>query len=577
MKAKKSLVNSIMVMVILIAVLVFTGCSGGSKDNNTTTGTPAPTEAAANTQAPTATAEPTKAVTTPEPTAEPTTEPAVTPEPTQAVSAQPEHLLIYIGNEFDSEWNDEQNMSNGWYEYDYPIIDPDQAVDYPRLSEAFDKYKGYKESITQDILDDISSAAISDEHYGEYFRNEYMSVLRADSNLVSIQYNYSIFTGGIHGQWGTFGICWDPVTGQPIELKDIIKDKDAFVKTAYDELMTKYTPDDFFENDMKSYISHCLENDVLSFEIGYDYLSVIFNPDEVYYSQIYVDIPFKGNETLFNEKYLAVPSDYMVNFNKTLEFRADFNHDGTVDKVDIYRDLVDEYENFSGFTYYLNDQPIPKNFDFEYTCYEMEPVYIHANGKDYIYITTWFDSDDTETYAYRIDMNENGYDENAEDNPYGTIVEIDHGTLWDFASNGSYDPMNMAMKCRRDMIGTNFIKADYRVGSDGLPELISDAYYFTYGYELTTLQELEMKEVSWDDYEVTGDVTVAVGEKLTMYRTDGRTYVDFMRNVNGLDTVVRLEMTEKRIDFDDGDYYITYGIKGFENAYEVFDGIGYAD
>ncbi|MCR5321745.1 MAG: hypothetical protein K6E85_00440 [Lachnospiraceae bacterium] len=528
---------------------------------------------------PTAAPEPTKPEVTEEPT--PTQEPVATAEPIPETPDIPSNIEVYIGERYESDWNQEQNKSNGWYEYDYPELTEKFAEAYPKLAEAFETYRQDKEDGTESILTDIVSAAVSDEVYASYFRNEELKVIRADSTIVSLHYDYTVYTGGIHGLYGSFGLCWDPVTGESIKLNDIIRDKDLFVDAIYDKLTTDHDIEDFFDyENLKAHISEVLDSELLPFEIGYNYLSVIFNPYDIAshnLGQIYVDFPFKGNETLFNEKYLVSPKNYMVSMDNDHRLKTDLNDNGTVDKIDFYLDFCNEWEDYDGVTFYLNDQPIPKTFEFGEACYGIDPVYIHANDGDYIYFTLWFASEDTMTFAYRIDMNKDGYDENAEDNPWGTIVEIADGGLWDLDRNASYDPMNMIMSCRRDMIGTNFIEAAFYVGNDGLPVQKDEEYKFSAEYELTTKKEFTFKEISWENGEITGETVIPAGEVIRMAYTDAYTYVDCVWDHDNVDHRVRIDMEEERIYFDDDNYYSAISVVGVDDVNELFDGMIYAD
>lgn len=591
-----------MVLTILAMLLSFTACTGSGKTDDgkkpsptsavtaeptaaTVTGAASePTQAPTEEPKPTAATEPTAApepTSTPEPT--PTPEPEITAEPTPEAIVPPRIIEMCIDSWFESDWNEEQNKSNGWYEYDFPRLSEDNEEYYPQLAGAFKEYKDYKDSIKDSILNDIAQAAKEDEQYGLYNRDESMCILRADSNLVSLRYDYSIYTGGVRGDYGTYGMCWDPSTGERIELDSIIKDKDAFIDIFFEKLESEIHNEDlelYDPEEMRNYINTAFEAETLSFEVGYNYASVILNPYETPINpggQYIIDVPFKGNETLFNDKYLAIPKDYTVGFDTYDQLKTDIGNDGNVDTIKFYCDYVNEWDEFDNVTFYMNNLPIPKSYYFDETCYGIAPVYIHTEDGDYIYIMVTFASEDNMTFAYRIDMNENGYDENAEDNPWGTITQIADGNLWDFDSKASFDPMCMTMDCRRDMIGTNYIEATFIVGEDGLPVQTSETYSFISQYPLITKKDLTLKEISWVTDEITGDIVIPAGNTILMSYTDAMSYVDCIWEANDTTHLVRIELEEERMYFDDGDYYSYFTIAGEEDPGELFDGIIYAD
>ena len=269
----------------------------------------------------------------------------------------PQNIEITLGSDYDSDWNPDVSAVYGWYSYDYPVLTDYYADRYPLLAAAFDDYHQSNEAFTDEVLEDLRQAADLDEIYGDYNREQHLKVIRADSNLVCLQYNYYGYSGGAHGYYGTMGLCWDPMTGSKLGLKDLVKDKDAFIQKVYDTVISTLEPDDIFEDDLLGYIRNSYEDDLLSFEVGYNYFSVIFNPYEISsyaMGKINADIPFKGNEGLFVEKYLYAPDNYMFWMNEDTIFRSDLNDDGTVDEICIFRNYVDEYEDFNAVGFYFN-------------------------------------------------------------------------------------------------------------------------------------------------------------------------------------------------------------------------------
>ncbi|MCR5331275.1 MAG: hypothetical protein K6E62_08820 [Lachnospiraceae bacterium] len=589
---KKTVTRFIAVLLAVVMVFTFSGCRKDEGGNKTPTAAVTkeplnekPSEAPVETptQTPAATSEPTPEATpevtpevTPEATPEPT--PEVTPEVTPVVQIDdvPGVIPINTGIYYDSYWDEDKNERNGWYSCDYPKLATGYDLIYPELADMFDAFYLNRVETAEEWMQRIIEAT-GDDWDQECYRNENLTVTRSDTELICLSYYTDYYMGGAHGTCYSSSICIDPVTLEDVTLNDIIKDRDVFIDYVYDHVTLDADPSDFSDFDnIRKYIEESFDLGFLNFEVGYNYLAVIFNPYELKnlaYDQIFVDIPFKGNENLINDRYLRHPENYMVRMDKTRSVTTDLGDDGVINSVRIYGDIVNEYEDIGALVFYLNEQPVPKNFELEFDAYDLDCAYIHCDDRDYIYVTYWHDSDDDLTYIYRIDVPENGFDEEAFDNPYGDIIQVSDSGM-EFDQKATYDPKYMTMSLRTDVMGTDFCTMHYAMGEDGDIHEVDDYYlfygYFSEGGEITLKDDLTF--VKLDAEGNPGEETVLPGgSKLKRFRTDLETYVDFIMG----EETVRLPMMRKSDD-DDENFWMYVTLDG-EYLFRLFDGLSFAD
>ena len=584
--------NSALIALTMLLVFSFIACT---KEGNVLE-EPAgqltePTKAEA-TKAPTLTDEPAATATpivteevTPEPTA--TFEPPA--EPVAVDDGRVKNIRVGFEQVYDSEWDYDNNEVLFYYQEDYPVLDEKDAVKYPELAEAFDEFQKAAYASAKSVLSNLRECADVDKgeeyYYGPYFNSTKMLAVRTDSNLICLESNYETYSGGIHGIYGTWGYCYDPSTGKTLAITDFIVDRNAFVEYVYNDLMTRNDEDDYLlYDDMRQCVENYFDENRLCFTVGYTGLTVVFNPYEILpyaMGQTFIDIPFKGNETMFNSKYLDVPDNYMIPMNGNYTIRNDFGNDGYIDTITVYKNYFNEMEEFNSLSFYLNELPVSKEFNTPETCYDTDIYYIHCNGEDLLYIDYWFASEDDLTYVYKINMNSDGYEENAEENPYGTIDLVTDEMYMSFSGNYTYDPMNAVMYYRYDMIGTNFLKAHYAIGKDYLPVQLDLLPEFSYYFNLTARQDIPMLKVNMEDTSskpaVEVPYTVKSGSNLRMFRTDGKSFIDFLTE-EGDDFAVRMYIEELREEYPDLDYvFYDYVPLGYESFDELFDNIIYAD
>ena len=558
---------------ICIMTVSFCGCSNkGQKD-------PEPT--AAPTQAAEPTKEPTKAPTaapTAVPTAEPTPEPTAEPEPTAVPAAEtPVNIEVCIGTETEYIWDDTDEIYCGSYRYQYPYLSEEDRARYPGLDSAFKDIADARAAETQNYVDMLRNSKEDREDYGGYTIRLDMTVVRADSSIVCLRDRYEYYVDEWTG--GSYGICFDPSTGERVWLSQIIKDKTAFVDLIYNEALQKaYSLND--PDNLKAAIQDCFDTDTLHFEIGYDYLGVIFNAYEIDASPVglKVTIPFKGNESMINDRYLAAAENYMIDLGYDMIFFDDLGNDGLVDEFQIWCNLDETeeeqgYGDFDSIAVYINGYSEIVLFP-GYSCYGADAKFIHADGKNYLYVRYTFDSEDTITKVYRIYTTAEGFRPETWENPFADVTEI--GVEWDIYGNCSYDPKNIELETRVDIVGTSFVKNRFSIGEDGMMTVKDDVYDFIYSwFEMTAKQDIAMRRIDKATGAELGDYTAKAGEQFTLLDTDRESFIDLVKTGDDA-ALYRMAIEYVLHEYEDWSYK-TYKPAGAESFDDLFEGIAYYD
>ncbi|MBO7634056.1 MAG: PT domain-containing protein [Lachnospiraceae bacterium] len=561
------------VTIVCILSLSVLGCK--KTGANTPEPTAVPTTGSEPTKAPTA--EPT-AVPTAEPTTEPTADPEPTaePVPTEVPTAKtPRNIEIRIVNDYEYAWSEDDQLYRGYYSYDVPMLSDEDREMYPALGKALANMALICENDVAEYVDELVHAEDTDESDDENYIRRDMTPVRADSALVCLRENYARYYSSEYSD-GCSCACFDPATGDRLELKDIVTDKAAFVDHVYNvavERASSLSAPDL----LKSYIEDSFDNDRLTFEVGYNYLAVIFNPYEIetHPGSLTVPIPFLGNESMFDPRYTVSAENYTLNLGRQMSFIDDLGNDGLVDEVQIWlnSDMESGGDEFDSIAVYVNGySDIVKSVGYQ--CYDANAVFMHTPAGNYLYITYIFDSEDTETVVYKVTSTAEGYEPASWENPFVSVEELDR-IAWDIYGIASYDPMNIEMVTREDIIGTNFLTNRFRFDEYLLNVTKNYVYDFLTRVQLTVEKEITLKMIDKATGAELGDYTAAVGDLLIMYDTDMVSYVDFEKPADD-SVLVRLPIEYATIDNGDWQYQ-KYRPVGEEDFEDIFEGIAYYD
>lgn len=181
--------------------------------------------------------------------ATPTPAPTASPSPTEPADTAPAPLHILLGYQEDSRWEEGTVLSRA--EWDSLLLGEESRAAFPaldrRLRELHDNQQHENQQFVQDMLSDARElAAIQGELFGGLTRRTAYLVQRADERILSVQVNGSEYTGGVHPNYGVYGLNLDPATGQPLALTDVLTDVTGLSDRLTRKLQEKYDMEGFF-------------------------------------------------------------------------------------------------------------------------------------------------------------------------------------------------------------------------------------------------------------------------------------------------------------------------------------------
>ncbi len=422
--------------------------------------------------------------------------------------------------QIDFEWVYESNDNPFLWavDYEYPVLDSEE---YPELSQAVQDYRmAYVRNI-EAARDELATMAEQDysewgeeQWMGYYTISESMTVKRADATAVSIVEQGYFYQGGAHGSdgFGCFNV--DTQTGNRIALDDVITDMNALSGVIATEMLELYPDITYFTPTLEETIEMYINPEItLTWTLEYNGVTFYFGSYEI---GTYADgrqqvtVLFSEYPTLFNTYYFNnVTDDYVIPASAWGTLDVDLDADRDTDHITVIENYTNPEEGFSSFTIRVNGH--------EYTQdaygWVLNPYYVRANGKSYLYVVAKTESDYAESFVYEITGNSIAYQ------------GMFNGAVKYFTNSSDFCVME-----RMNMLSTMTGVARCYVGADGMP-VNESGIYDVYKSEEIILTSL--KEITAEEVDVYGDLTGAfytfpAGIQFTYLRTDGKIYVDML-------------------------------------------------
>ena len=512
--------------------------------------------------------------------------PIVTEAPVSEQSNDVEFVAISLCNHNRTEWTDDYEFVKYDLEYQTAFVSADMAHKYPELDKALKEFSERQESAVLsngEWFDETYALMYADsdpseeEYYEALFMDSKFEVARSDSRAVSLVEHYSDYTGGIHGNYGTYGTNFDTQTGAILKIADIVSDTDKLAGIVAEGIANQYPDTEFFVDSVYEYINFQIENDVLSYSLGYDGLTVMFNPYEIasYADGILsVTVYFSDYADLFNERYLDVPERYMINMPGSNYLGIAYtSYDGSHRTVSISPSFYsfDEYEEYDCFKVISDDNEADALL-VESWGWDIEARFVSLAFGEFLLIESTGASDVTTLYVIALYDKPQLIQTMDITSMYGEWLE--GYDVECYASVRLYDPSNIILCTREDMIGTNFWTANFFMEENGELTRTDDYFHATYEWPFKLKQTISIPEVDFVSGALTGrDIEVSEGTEIRMIRTDGYRTVDCEIGETG--QYLRLELNGYPSAYDPDDWVVN---QYYQDIYfeELFEGISYA-
>ena len=391
---------------------------------------------------------------------------------------------------------------------------------------------------------------------------------RADDSLVSMQVMQYRDMGGAHPSTSYVGVNFDAKTGQKLEAKDIVESTGDLESAIVAKLLADYPDirDGLLDSSLEESVKTIMENPAyggLQFTLDQGGMLVMFSAYDLTayaYGPEFVKLRYADYPKLFKKQYLPTEQNsfmplpmgepmltsdgHTLSWSFTEAYTADGINDPANNKLEI---TLDD----KSFTY-------PAELGYKLQAYART-----RDNRIYLYFDEFGDNDWHFTDVFMSDGS--------------SIEKLTGDTPMDaaFYDTRPVDPEKYLMETRTGVLGTEQIARYYRIGEDGLPAPLSQAWTYIVtdengkltNRELTLLKDLTLETVqSPSDMDVSGDELHLEKGAVLIPLTTNNTDTAICR-VKGTRELVRIVLTGSP---DDGNY--KHLIDGRE-MYEVLDGM----
>jgi len=413
---------------------------------------------------------------------------------------------------------------------------------------------------------DMAKNTTDDNYWENCFQSiqSYVHVARSDSKILS--FSISEYVGLNDQETNTFSYYnFDPNTGEPILLSDIVTDEQAFIEAI---LSYRFDPDSSGYSESQEDYNNALQMLCDNLRNGTD-KDV---PFLVYQNTILVEVvaPSAGEPTSFSctlpalklgncvdlSYFTSTPEYYSLRDDSDGKFYWDFDEDGSVDEIEVMN--------------------VSSNYDLE--------LRITYNGKEMDVADSVHYADLPDDVVWCIIAHTDSgyylYVEVSEENPVDStlIYKIENGKITFVAATGEfdsypYDPEEAVIMYRSDLLGTGSSShACTLIGSNGSPR--DTSAFFDKSAIAVVTQDMIVGKFDSNGTPTGETVNVPKGTAVQFFGVDMSTCVAYFTTLH-LDESENEEFQMMATKYDhDYDYEITFdGV----SSYKLFMGPGYAD
>lgn len=447
------------------------------------------------------------------------------------------NLHLKSGYVYDSYWLEEDYTTI--ISCQYPVVQLDEccAKEYPELKKELDELSMEWEDELRETYGEQRSEAMDlyrtmGEDFTPYSIEEKVVVKRADSKVVSVLGEGYVYYGGAHGSTYYFSENIDSMTGEELELDDVIPDEESLGRLLTEQLKKDYDSESFYpdinlEEEIEDYL------DEMPWTLGYNEISFYIDPyilGPYAAGSFTVTLSFDECKDLIQKTYCEVPAAYAYDVGMLEACYYDIDKDGEQEKITFGAEYG-EYGLIEKHSIMIDGN----EFQSECYGYSMEPVFIHTEeGKNYIYIQMLEENDFRVLYVY--DLHEGLIEK---------VGEVNAGWYYEYESDSPYivrktvfsDPNHFRLATRTDSLSSVEGYKNYKVGADGMPQTEDALYYVENAkIDLTFLQDVKATVL---DSDTGAEMVVKTGTKGRYIRTDNEKIADLCLEDG---TEIRLEI-----------------------------------
>ena len=541
----------------MLAAMFSAACSkpeGGDRQGNATaapetTDEPSPGGEATPTPAPETVPPETDAPETTDPTAEPV--PVTVP-----TLLHPVIRSKYEGTEKNDEYIGFTNAG--------VTLAGDEADAYPALAAALEERFTANDRVNSNEFSEFvmgfdgDTTHNDDEDYFGHALHVRAYVRRADSAAFSVLYSHD-YTRGTYTDYYRSADNFDSATGRRLAVADVVTDPSELPRMINEQL--ELSNDSGFPLEKSSGYYEPYFNDPncgdFAWTLDYNGITFFFNKGAFGVENAYcysVFVPFAAYPELFKAEYTTAPESYAVAFPANQNCAFGINGKNT--------EVLVKASGYMEWTYTMLFVSLDEEYYFDDAeMFDVDPILVHANGRDYLYIQ--MSGMDDSSMIYVLDIS-NGHAKDCGKYPYSWYGWEDYVRDGDYtaAMEPITDPAAFRLSRRTDLLSTVDGYKVFCVDANGAPVSEDGLYSFDRIFTFTMLTDLDAVLVDENGAEL-GSVTLHEGTHVDYVATDAEA-VGILRIEGG-----RLaKVTVEHVDYQ-------YCIGGTPIG-EIFDGLMYA-
>ena len=475
---------------------------------------------------------------------------------------------LYLGNYSLSEWDDVNYVTLSTVDVGTLILSDEAVEKYPNLSNTVEQrnedIKAYADEeftfLTECAKEDIANGRDTENFGGYTYTTEYY-IQRADNVVLSARYDWDTFSGGMHPNYGTNGLNFDPATGEELTLSDVVTDVPAVISLVVEKVKAENSGEYF--DSLEETLSEYAEKN-FAWTVNYQSITFYFSPYEIAsYAAglITATVYFDEHPELFNAEYTKAPQSYAYAIPEWNDIEVDLDEkDGKTDTLS-----YGMHESEEGFVDKIMINLNGNEFTFDdVEVFANNAYLVFANGRQYIYFETYGFNDYTQLMIFEVDKSTVRLKDFVANKGFGYVYIYGEGEYNVTTAKAVFNnPESFVLNTRFDFLGTYRGIKTYSIDrKTGLPVTADKAYAVEMynDFVLTSKTELSVTVLPGEKEEV-----MPSGTNFRIIRTDGETYVDTVLD-DGRECRIYAELDENEYQhYVDG-----------KNEYDVFEEIMYA-
>lgn len=438
-------------------------------------------------------------------------------------------LTVTIESAYTSSYDQDNSCLRAISQVETVSLSEADSQAFPALASALaaenDIVRAAHDETFRSFIADYESGGIPD---ADMYRQDSgtLSVMRADSRVLSYVSDYYWFGGGVHPDVYYECANFDTASGKALDFFDVVTDVPGFFDLMEIKLEEEYPGLLDLMDDFDAYRQELEDGrSEIRWTIDSEGVTVYFNT--------YILGPYAAGRqvirigfdeaAVFDPYYTETPETYIIPFLADNPLYADIDGDGQREKLALLADYSDPYH--VEYAVACGEKTVP----LDGGGYDAELYLVYDGGCYYVYAFVTGENDYSVLHAVdaaagrvagddRRNLYPGAYTNHWEDTETGYIS----CHLREALTN----PAAMLLMSRTDMMGTQEVMGRYAVGTDGAAEALEDWYRYGSTRVLTARTDIPCIMVDADGRE-TGSAVIPAGTTLAYARTDNESWVDF--------------------------------------------------